>query len=186
MYIPFRHRSPDRPHPDRPHAARLLTRVRAPLLVLVLALLPLSLLTLTGCTEVSPEEKEEIREEIRATLLEYLPLLAEAYRTGDTSVVAPYTTEKEQAILEKNIHDLAQQGRTMDTELLELTIEDLNLVKRVNAYVTTLEEWRVTAYALGTEQVVGENERQTSRVRYQLKKVDGQWEIRARNRVGGE
>lgn len=135
-----------------------------------------------SCGAPSEEDLSQAREEIRATLLEYLPKMAEAYRTGDVEPLEGFTTQKERAILQKHISELEQRGRTMDTELLELTIEDLNLVSYANAYVTTVETWHVTSYAVGTDRVLGEDPRQFSRVRYQLKREGDRWTIMARNR----
>ena len=136
----------------------------------------------SSCGAPSEQDLSEAREEIRATLMEYLPEMAEAYRTGDVGPLEDYTTQKERAILDKHITELEQRGRTMDTELLELTIEDLNLVSYANAYVTTVEYWDVASYAVGTDRVLGEDPRQFSRVRYQLKREGDRWKIMARNR----
>ena len=138
-----------------------------------------SLATACGPTDV---DREVAKEEIRAALMEYLPKMAEAYRTGDVEALADSTTQKERAILSKHIGDLAGQGRSMDTELLDLTIEDVNLVSYSSAYVTTTEHWNVKSYAVGTDQLLGQDERQPSRVRYQLERRDGRWVILARNR----
>lgn len=155
---------------------------RAPAILPALGLLLCVPLLLTSCGAPSEQEVGEAREEIRATLMEYLPKMAEAYRTGEVELLEGYTTQKERAILDKHITELEQRGRTMDTELLELTIEDLNLVNYANAYVTTAERWRVTSYAVGTDRVLGEDPRQFSRVRYQLKREGDRWVVMARNR----
>lgn len=145
-------------------------------------LLLILLASLTAACGPTEEQLDEIREEIRATLMEYLPEMAKAYRTGDVEPLAEYTTQKERAILLKSIRELEQKGLSYDTELLELTIEDLNVVKFANAYVTTVEYWDVTTYAVGTDRVVGHDPRQFSRVRYQLKREGDGWTIMARNR----
>lgn len=145
---------------------------------LLLALLPG---LLAGC---APDEKDaqQAREEIREMLLAYLPKMAEAYRTGDVEPLTELATERERAVLHKQITELEQQGRVVDTELLDLTIEDLNLVSYATAYVTTAENWRVRVYAVGTDRVLGEDDRQFSRVRYQLGREGGRWVVMGRNR----
>lgn len=164
-------------------ALRLSTHLPA---ILPTALSALALLLVLGlsssCGAPSEQDLTEAREEIRATLMEYLPKMAEAYRSGDVEPLEGYTTQKERAILDKHITELERRGLSMDTELLTLTIEDLNLVNYANAYVTTVETWDVTSYAVGTDRVVGEDLGQSSRVRYQLKREGDRWIVMARNR----
>jgi hypothetical protein len=169
-----------KPSPSTDRPGRLPARWPAllPTLALVLLVSPF----LWSCGAPSEKELSEARKEIRATLMEYLPKMAEAYRTGDVTPLEGYTTQKERAILKKHIADLEKQGLTMDTKLLNLTIEDLNLVNYADAYVTTVEDWHVTTYAVGTDRVVGEDPRQNSRVRYQLQRKRDHWTILARNR----
>lgn len=153
---------------------------------LSLRVLPVPLLvclaSLAAACGPSEVDQDQAREEIRAALMDYLPRMAEAYRTGDVDALTDYTTQKERAILSKHISDLATQGRSMDTELLDLTIEDVNLVSYSSAYVTTTEHWNVKSFAVGTDQILGQDERQPSRVRYQLERRDDRWVILARNR----
>jgi len=146
----------------------------------LLAALAVALLT-AGCSP-SQKDVEQAREEIRATLLDYLPRMAEAYRTGDVEALTDRTTERERAVLHKQITELEQRGMTMDTELLDLTIEDLNLVSHATAYVTTAENWSVRVYAVGTDRLLREDPRQFSRVRYQLERERGHWTVMGRNR----
>jgi hypothetical protein len=160
-----------RPFPPRPAPATLL-------LALLALLVPL---TLTGCGP-SETDIQQARQEVEETLRAYLPLMADAYRTGNVEPLKPYATQKEIAILEKSIHDLRQRGRVMDNKLLELTLEDFNMPQWANVYVTTVEYWDVTAYAAGSEHVLGRDERQFSRVRYQLKRTGDHWMVLARNR----
>lgn len=151
-----------------------------PLIALALVAL-LVVLAPVACGPPSEEELRRVRDDIRAMLLEYLPKMADAYATGETEQLEPYAAPKEIAILEKNIRDLARQGRVVDTELEELTVEGLNLDRHVNAYVTTLEVWDVKVYAAGSENLLGEDDDQRSRVRYQLKRRDGQWQLLSRH-----
>jgi len=168
--------NPRKPHRRSPLPSRVRTSLRT-LWIALLACLPLA----TGCGP-SAADREQAREEIRATLMEYLPKMAEAYRTGEVDALSDLTTEKERSILHKHIDQLASQGRSMDTELLELTLEDLNLVTYTSAYATTTELWDVKSYAVGTDQLLGQDPRQPSRVRYQLERQHGRWIILARNR----
>ena len=171
---------PRKSHPFTHTASRARSWLRTPSIVLPIVLLS-SLPWLASCGP-SEAEREQAKEEIRVTLMNYLPKMAEAYRTGEVDALEGLTTQKERSILRKNIDDLASQGRSVDTELIELTIEDLNLVTYASAYVTTAEYWKVKSYAVGTDQVLGEDPRQFSRVRYQLERKQGRWIILARNR----
>ncbi len=141
-------------------------------------LIPLTLLGgWTACTGPSEEAADVDREEIEAFLLEYLPKMSEAYATGDLEPVEPYVSEREVAVLKKNIRDMARQGRTVRTTLRELTIEQVNPLSYATLSVTTVEEWDVQAYALGTENVLGEDLGQVNRVQYQLERDDGEWTL---------
>lgn len=156
--------------PTRSHHA---FRLAALLLTAVFALL-------TACAP-SEEEVAVDREAIRQTLMDYLPLMAEAYATGDVEPLVGKATQKERAILDKNVRDLASQGRTVRTELRELTIEEIDMVSYGTAYVTTLEEWQVRVYASGTENVLGEDADQVNRVHYQLQREGDGWLVMSRN-----
>lgn len=158
----------------------MMTANRPTISILALLLLP-ALLLPAGCGP-SESQIQRAREEIRQILETYLPLMAEAYRTGDLEPLRPYVAEKEIAILRTNIHGLLGRGRVMDTELLDLTIEDFNLPQWANAYVTTVEHWRVASYTAGTNFLLGEDPRQFSRVRYQLLRRGDTWLVLSRNR----
>ena len=142
-------------------------------------LLPLALLA--GCTGPSEEEADIDRQEIEVFLEEYLPKMAEAYATGDLEPVKPYVSEREVAVLQKNIRDLATQGRTVKTELQELTIEEVNPLSHATVSLTTVEEWSVRVYAQGTENLLAEDPSQFNRVQYQLDRDDGKWTLMARH-----
>lgn len=179
---PMRDHAPSKHPVRRERASRCRGWRRGAAGALLLPLLAALVLGAGACTSSDPEQVQEASEEIRATLMEYLPKMAEAYRTGNVEPLEPYTTQKERAILKKSIREHRAAGREMDTELLELTVEDLNLQRGRKAYVITAELWAVTTYAVGTEQVLGQDPRQASRVRYQLNKVDGDWIIYNRHR----
>lgn len=129
-----------------------------------------------GCGEtaaVSPQDEAEI-----ATLLgSYLPRLADAYRTGDLTILEGLATEKEIAELDKRIADLADQGREVRPTLQSFDIEDINIWSYANAFVTTIEVWDLRVYATGTDQVLSEVDGQRSRVKYQLKRREEGWQV---------
>lgn len=158
-----------------------MTHKRPYIYVLVLLLSVPLLGGLTACTGPSEEAADVDREELRAVLLEYLPKMGEAYFTGDLNTVRPYISEREVAVLQKNIRDLARQGRTVKTTLKELTIEDVNVLSYATVSVTTVEEWSVEVYAQGTTNLLAEDESQVNRVQYQLGRDDGEWTVMGRN-----
>lgn len=148
--------------------------MRRPLLAL--ALLP-ALLLAGACGGDSPEEEAADRDEIQAFLEEYLPRMAEAYRTGDVESLTPYTTQKERAAISSRVREMAESGQILAPELESVEVEDVTVWSAVNAFVTTVEVWDVRVLATGTETVVREEENQPNRVKYQLKREDGAWRV---------
>lgn len=130
-----------------------------------------------ACGPPSAEEVAADEEEVRAFLLEYLPKMSEAYRTGDTAPLEPYTTLKERETIKKRVRDLAKQGSVLSPELESLEVEDVVTWSAVNAFVTTVEVWDLRVLAAGSDSVVRETEDQANRVKYQLKREDGRWRV---------
>lgn len=139
--------------------------------------LALLLAGLSGCGGPAPEEEAATKAEIQAFLEEYLPKLAEAYRTGDASLLAPYAAEKEQKSIERRARELAKGGEVLAPKLDSVEVEDVRTWQKVNAYVTTVEVWDVRTYATGSERVVREQLDQSNRVKYQLQRHDGRWRV---------
>jgi len=129
-----------------------------------------------GC---GPSEKQEQvnRDELQAALEGYLPILGEAYATGDPSLLEGLAAEKEIARVHKRIEDLSYQGRRLVPTFRSLTIEESNVWNYSNCYVTTLEVWDLEVRATGTEQVLSSQLEQANRVKYQLKREDGHWRV---------
>ena len=117
------------------------------------------------------------RQEIQAVLEAYLPLLGEAYATGDFSPLEPYAAQKEVSSVHKRVEDLAVRGRTLEATLRSVTIEDVNIWNYSNAYVTTHEVWDLVVYATGSDQVLAKEYEQPNRVKYQLKREGDSWRI---------
>jgi len=131
-----------------------------------------------SCGGESSESRQEVnRQEIQAALEVYLPLLGEAYATGDLAPLAPYAAEKEISTIRKRIEDLAVQGRTLVATFRSLTIEDVNVWNYSNAFVSTSEIWDLVVYATGSDQVLAEEFEQSSRVKYQLKRDEDGWRV---------
>lgn len=142
-----------------------------------LALLLASALLAGACGGQSPEEEAADQEEIQAFLEEYLPRMAEAYRSAEVEPIVPYTTEKERAAILTRVGDLAKTGQILAPELESVEVEDVTVWSAVNAFVTTVEVWDVRVLASGTEAVVREELNQPNRVKYQLKREDGRWRV---------
>ena len=146
---------------------------RLPLLFLACALA----VGAAGCGDPSPEEQAADREAILAFLEDYLPALAQAYRTGDVDVLDPYAAEKEQASIAQRVDELGERGEVLAPELVSVQVEDVTSWAEVNAYVTTVEVWNIRTYATGSENVVREELGQTNRVKYQLQRDAGRWRV---------
>jgi len=145
---------------------------------ILLGVIPLLAAFLVTCGESGQSREMADRQEVQATLEAYLPLLAQAYSTGDLTPLEPYAAQKEIASIHKRIQDLANQGRTLEATLRSVTIEgDIKVWNYSNAYVTTLEVWDLVVYATGTDQVLADEFDQPNRVKYQLKREDDTWRI---------
>ena len=131
----------------------------------------------TSCGGSSGSDGEVDRQEIETALESYLPLLAEAYATGDLEPLRPFVAEKEIARVYKRVQDLANQGRTLVPTFRQMTIEDVNVWNYSNAYVTTHEVWDLVVYATGSENILAEEYEQPNRVKYQLKRDGEQWRV---------
>ena len=124
------------------------------------------------------EEQEQVnRDELKAALESYLPILGETYATGDLSLLEGLAAEKEIARIHKRIEDLSYQGRRLVPTFRSLTIEESNVWNYSNCYVTTLEVWDLEVRATGTEQVLSSQLEQANRVKYQMKREDGLWRV---------
>jgi hypothetical protein len=123
------------------------------------------------------QQEQAHREEIRQVVAAYLPKLAEAYATGDARVLAGLAVEKEVASVAKSIDDLAGQGLAFRPRLKQLTLEDVTVWRQVNAYVTTMEVWDIDKLVLGTDRVLSQALDRSDRVRYQLKRREGTWQV---------
>lgn len=144
-------------------------------------------MALLGACAPTEEEIRVEREELRATLEEYLPRMAEVYRTGDLEPLRPYASERELAVLQKNISDQAARGQSFDNELVELTIESVSPMSEMNVMVRTVETWSVKLRPVGSEEgILGQTEAQVSRVQYHLQRTDNRWRVMARDRAVGE
>lgn len=130
-----------------------------------------------ACGGASPEEAAANRDEIEAFLQDYLPRMAEAYRTGELETLEPYTTQKERAAIARRVREMAQKGQILAPELESVEVEDVTVWSAVNAFVTAVEVWDVRILDTGTESVIREEVNQPNRVRYQLKREDGEWRV---------
>ena len=96
-----------------------------------------------ACGEATVEETAETRDEIQQFLENYLPILAEAYSTGDMSPLRGLAAEKEIAYVRKYLEKLSDSGRILEPKFEHVTIEDFNVWNHSNAFVTTVEVWDV-------------------------------------------
>lgn len=146
-------------------------------------LLAALLLVAAGCS--SAEERQKVDTEAIAAALEvYLPLLGQAYATGDLAPLEGLAAQKEIAAIEKRISDLADQGRILEPTFRSLTIEEAKVFNYANAYVTTVEVWDLRSLALGSRQKLAEDLGQSNRVKYQLKREGERWKVLFRAKQG--
>ena len=131
-----------------------------------------------ACGEAARQvDDETVKQEIQQSLETMLPLLGEAYSTGNLEPLRPWAAEKEMARVYKRVEELAAAGRTLEPKFRQLTIEEFNVWNYSNAYVTTLEVWDLTVYATGTEEVLSQEFEQPNRVKYQLKRDEDRWRV---------
>ena len=137
------------------------------------------ILTFLVCAACGPSaERQEVnRNEIKADLEVYLPLLGEAYATGNLEPLREWAVEKEMSRVMKRLDDLVAQGRRLVPTFRQITIEDVNVWNYSNAFVTTVEVWDLQILATGTENVLAEELGQSNRVKYQLKRDEDRWRV---------
>lgn len=145
-------------------------------LALPLTLTAAALLLGAACRDAEVQEEEE-RAAIEAMLQTYLPKLARAYETLDAEVLRPQAVNREVASVQARIDDLGREGRQVRPELRSVTVEELEIERGVNAHVTTHEVWDLRVFALGTDASLSEELGQVNRVRYQLRKEGGRWQV---------
>jgi hypothetical protein len=141
-----------------------------------LSTLVLMLLVAAGCGP-SAERQQLNRDEIKADLEVYLPLLGEAYATGNLEPLREWAVEKEVARVRKRLDDLASQGRRLVPTFRQMTIEDVHIWNYSNAFVSTLEVWDLQILATGTENLLTEELGQRNRVKYQLEREKDHWRV---------
>ncbi len=139
--------------------------------------IPLAALALAAVVACGGSESQESADTagIEAALRAYLPKLGEAYASGDVSVLEGLAAPKEMARINKRIEELYAQGRTLEPEFLELTVEKVDVWGYANAFVNTVEIWNIRSYATGTHAVVGEDLDKSNRVKYQFKREGDEW-----------
>ena len=126
------------------------------------------------------EQAAADRQQIQSTLEEYLPKLAEAYASGSVQGLRGLAAEKEVAMVDKWIRDMAAEGREIRAMFGGLTIEDITTWGHANAYVTTVELWTVETWTTSGQRLGGGERR--DRVKYQMKREGDVWQILYRNR----
>lgn len=135
-----------------------------------------AMLVLTACGGVAELDEEQARTEITAVLETYLPRLAEAHAAGDSSLLADVAVEKERAALDMQLQQNTERGERLRPLLRQLTVDGVT-ISRTTAYVNTSEVWDIERLALGSDTVLRSYPRSRFKVRYQLKKNDGKWQV---------
>jgi hypothetical protein len=123
------------------------------------------------------QDDADLKPEIQAMLEAYLPNLGEAYRLRKPELLTQ-AVPKEQARIGQRISELAGAGQVIDPKFKSVTVESVSAWNHANAFVTTVEVWDVRSYSAGSLTLLKEQVDQRSRVKYQLKRDDGQtWTV---------
>jgi hypothetical protein len=130
-----------------------------------------------GCGGGEPAGDAADEQAIRATLEGYVEGLGEAYRQRDASALGDVAVPKEVASVGRLIDEQAARGQYWDADLQQMTVEEITPWNVSNAFATTLEVWDVRLRAIGTDALVREAPGQSQRVKYQLKRIDGRWQV---------
>jgi hypothetical protein len=133
------------------------------------------LLALAGSACAAPGGGPADREALQQLLEAYLPRLAQAYATGDVEPLRELAGEREVATVQKRLQEIAGQGRTLEPELRSVVVEEVEIWRHSNAYVTTLEVWDLRLYAGDPRVLLTETRAQSNRVKYQLERDAGRW-----------
>lgn len=157
-------------------------KIRATTATTLLAACALAALALAGCR---PSDEEVVVEEeaLRATIDQYADRLSQAYAFTDASLLEPVAAAREVAAVHANVQQLADRGQRIATDLKELQVEEIGMSDLDNAYVQTFEVWEIRVMDLGSERVISVDQNQRNRVRYQLKRLDGEWKVLWRQRL---
>ncbi|MEM1180736.1 MAG: IMS domain-containing protein [Acidobacteriota bacterium] len=160
------------PAPVAPPSVRLAWPAWA--LGLLCALLAMNLV---GCGAAAPPTEEVSQAEIQTMLEAYLPVLGTAYAERNPKLIADYAVPKEQARIQLRIEELTAKGQIYEPIFSSVTVESVSVWNYSNAYASTVEVWDVSAYTLGSKQLVNQSLGQRSRVKYQLKRKDDGWVV---------
>lgn len=144
----------------------------------------LLLLAVVACAE-DEGPSEATRTEIRELLEAYLPRLGEAYATEKAEVVDGLAAAREVAAIKKRLRDIRLEGRRLEPTFQSLSIEEIKIWGYANAYVTTNEIWDIRTFATGADTMLTEQLSERNRVKYQLKRIDGQWTVLGRFLLDG-
>ncbi len=144
-------------------------------------LIPLILLSCLGLAACGADKvTDEDRSGVESTLRAYLPLLSEAYESGNIEPLRAYAAERELARVFTRVSELADEGKVVEPTFRELTLEDVQIWNHSNAFATTVEVWDLRVYPTGSSTVLSEELGQSNRVKYQLKRRGDEWQILAR------
>lgn len=130
----------------------------------------------SGCSSAA-DDSAAAKPDIEALLEAYLPKLAVAYAEDDAQAVEGLAAAREIAAIEKRLRDIEFEGRRLQPTFQSVTVEEVQVWGYANAYVTTQELWDIRTYSTGSDQMLTEQIGVRNRVKYQLKKIDGNWTV---------
>jgi hypothetical protein len=137
-----------------------------------------------GCENLEPTDAE--REDIETALTGYLHALADAYSKRDVSLLDGHATGAEKAAVQELLNTLAGGGDRLEATLLRFEIESLQVFRDVNATVRLMEVWDVARIDARSGFEKGRNPSSVQNSLIQMRLVDGQWLVTARQVLGTE
>jgi hypothetical protein len=137
-----------------------------------------TVLVAAGCAP-STERRDQDRADIQRLLADYGRRLSEAYRMGSAEPLREVATEREIARVNKQIADLAAEGRKLSAEPVSSAFLAIDF-NRASATATVTETWSLKVLATGSETVLSESPAQQNEVLYSLTRDGGRWWILSR------
>lgn len=129
----------------------------------------LGVLGLASCGGLSDEKAVRLVEA-------YNRRVAEAYRTGDPRLIEAVTGPAEGKKLTALIGTKLDMGITLDAELLDFVVLGVQRT-RDEVVVSTEERWHYRDRRIGTGEQVGDDSRDSYRMRYLLRKNEDRWVV---------
>ncbi len=124
--------------------------------------------------DVQQTQNSNEQERIRNTIVLYNALLAKGYRTQDMTVLSEAATEERALKAYYHMAALGEGKVRMDSKLLNIVFNDLQMLSDVKANVDTSEKWDYQYINFDTQSREYENT-VDYKLKYSLVKQSGKW-----------